>query len=392
MIEILLCISIGIFLGTITGLIPGIHVNLISVLLLSISPFLLQFLNPLLVSIIIIAMAVTHSFLDTIPSTFLGVAEEDTALSILPGHKMLLEGKGYEAVMLTVIGSLTGLIGALALTPILLKIVPKIYENLREHIGIILILISLFMITKEKNKLWATIIFTLSGILGILVLKLPINEPLFPLFSGLFGISMILTSLNNKIKIPKQIQTDIEIKHSLLAIPTAIITGWFASFMPGLGPAQAAVIGSQFVSLTEKGFLVLVGGLSTVNMVLSIITFYTLQKARNGAIVTVSEILQPTIQEIWIILSAVLIIGGIACMLAIKLTKIFSEIITKINYKNLNIGIILFVSLLVFIISKEIGVLILIVSTALGIIPNIKKVSRSQLMGCLLIPVIIYFI
>jgi len=105
-IEILFAILIGLFFGIITGLIPGIHINLVSIILLSLSPILLNYTNPLVLCVFIIAMSVNHSFLDFVPSVFLGAPDADTALSILPGHKLLLEGKAYEAVKLTVMGSL----------------------------------------------------------------------------------------------------------------------------------------------------------------------------------------------------------------------------------------------------------------------------------------------
>ena len=54
--EILLIVGIGICLGIITGLIPGIHVNLISVIILSLSVFLLKYFSALDVCIIIISM------------------------------------------------------------------------------------------------------------------------------------------------------------------------------------------------------------------------------------------------------------------------------------------------------------------------------------------------
>jgi putative membrane protein len=36
----------------------------------------------------------------------LGAPDESKALNVLPGHRMLMEGKGFEAVKLNVIGSL----------------------------------------------------------------------------------------------------------------------------------------------------------------------------------------------------------------------------------------------------------------------------------------------
>ena len=96
--QILTAVLLGIFAGIITGLIPGIHINLISLLLVSLSGYFLGFTHPLILGVFIISMAVTHTFLDIIPSIFLGAPDADTALAVLPGHRLLLKGMGYEAV------------------------------------------------------------------------------------------------------------------------------------------------------------------------------------------------------------------------------------------------------------------------------------------------------
>ena len=74
---------------------------------------------------------------------------------------------------------------------------------------------------------------------------------------------------------------DLETKTGVKALISSVFAGSICSFMPGLGPAQAAILGSQFTKdLGDKGFLVLVGGLNTVNMVLSFVALYVLDKSR----------------------------------------------------------------------------------------------------------------
>ncbi|MBT3408472.1 hypothetical protein HN415_07355, partial [Candidatus Woesearchaeota archaeon] len=160
LIEILIAILLGCTAGIITGLIPGIHINLISLLVLSFSVSLLEITTPLIVSIFIISMAITHTFLDTIPAIFLGAPEAETALSILPGHKLLSEGRGYHAVILTLIGSLFSIILAVIFAPIIAITINKIYPFLSNLMGYILIIASIFLISKDsKSKYWAFIIF-----------------------------------------------------------------------------------------------------------------------------------------------------------------------------------------------------------------------------------------
>jgi len=397
-IEIFIAILIGCFAGIITGLTPGIHINLISLLVLSFSAFLLEITSPLIIAIFIISMAITHTFLDTIPAVFLGAPEAETALSILPGHKLLLEGKGYHAVMLTLIGSLFSIILAILFSPLIAITINKIYPILSKFMGYILIIASIFLISKDpKSRFWAFIIFLMAGTLGLGVLNLPnLENPLFPLLSGMFGISGLLISLNQKVKIPKQIISELKIKKKTIfqAVSSSFFAGSLCSFMPGLGPAQAAIIGSQLTkNMESEGFLILVGGLNTINMIMSFIALYILDKARNGAIVTVSKIIEVlTFENLIIFFGVTLIVAGIATFLTINLTKLFSKLMSKVNYQFICLFIIGLIFILTIFLSGKYGLLVLVVSTFLGIVPPLVGVGRNHLMGCLLLPVILYFI
>ena len=88
-------------------------------------------------------------------------------------------------------------------------------------------------------------------------------------------------------------------------------------------------------------------------------------------------------------LSVALIAGGIATFLTMYISRIFSKIMNKVNYSLLSIAIIIFVCFMVFYFSGLIGLLILAVATAIGLLPNIVNVSRSNSMACLLIPIIL---
>ena len=67
-LELLISLALGIISGIITGITPGIHVNLVSVLVLSFSSVLLQITSPIILAVYIISLAITHTFLDSLPS------------------------------------------------------------------------------------------------------------------------------------------------------------------------------------------------------------------------------------------------------------------------------------------------------------------------------------
>ena len=400
-LEFLITALLGIAAGIFTGLIPGIHINLVSLLVVSLSVYLLDIFSLPSLGVFIISMAVTHTFLDILPAIFLGAPDADTAMGVLPGHKLLLQGMGYEAVKLTVIGSLFSLILALILFPLFIIIVPNVYETLQPFIGWILLGVALYMILIEKGldkKFWAFSIFLMAGVLGIIVLTMPnLKQPLFPLLSGLFGISMLIVSLSNKVEIPKQRITEtirIPKFENIRALIAGTFSGSFVSFFPGLGPAQAAILGSQIMGrLGTYAFLVLIGSINTVNMIVSLVSLYTINKARNGAVLAIRELLASIdLNSLILFLAASLFAAGIATFLALLLTRVFARMIGKVNYSMLCIFVISLITILVFYLSSWLGLLILIAATGIGIIPNIINVKRSHSMGCLMLPVILFFV
>ncbi|MCX6707492.1 MAG: tripartite tricarboxylate transporter permease, partial [Candidatus Woesearchaeota archaeon] len=387
-----------VFVGIFAGLAPGIHTNLVAVVLVSASPFLLKYTSPVVLAVFIIAISVTNTFLDSIPSIFLGAPDSETALGVLPGHRYLLRGMGYMAVKLTLIGSLGGAILSVLLFPVSIPIVKFIYPLLENYMGYLLILLVLFMILRDKKKLWAVFVFLISGSFGLVVLNMPtLKDPLFPMLSGLFGISTLLISLRDTNSIPEQkTEQDIKIKPwiALKALLSGQFSGFITAVFPGLGAAQAALISMQITrKLGDHGFMILMGSINTVNFILSISALYAIDKARNGSIVAISELMTGIDMNIAILfLAATLISAALSVYFALKIARIFSMLMSKVNYKKVIITVVSFITLLVIILTGPLGFLVLLVSTAIGIIPAEVKVTRTHSMACLLVPVILYFI
>ena len=188
-------------------------------------------------------MGVTHTFLDSIPSIFLGAPDSDTVMAVLPGHKLLFQGLGWDAVRLTVIGSLLCLLLCIAIIPLLVLVFPLLYSILKNYLGYLLIVMVGFIILKDGHKIWALIIFILSGILGLIVLNSEISQPLFPMLSGMFGISALIISLFNKVSVPTQIAEEhvhVGFGEYVKSLIGGVFSGSFVALFPGIGAAQSS--------------------------------------------------------------------------------------------------------------------------------------------------------
>ena len=153
-------LMLGVLLGTLTGLIPGFHPNNVAVILVSISPVLMRELHSfdayafsIIVASVILATAVTHTFLSFIPAAFIGAPEADTALSLLPAHRLLLEGRAYEATVLSAIGSFSAVIfSLLCLIPFYFIVSSYLFVILQSHLLYVLIGISAILILTESSS------------------------------------------------------------------------------------------------------------------------------------------------------------------------------------------------------------------------------------------------
>lgn len=392
LLEIILALLFGCIMGTFTGLIPGIHINLVGAVLVSLSVTIFSNIEPFILIIFIVAMAITHTFIDFIPSIFLGCPDTETQLSVLPGHELLKEGKGYEAIMLTAYGGLIAVIILFFISFPLSFIISKLYNSIHSVMFWILLITSTILIFTEKKKITAFFVFVISGLLGLCVLNLEIKEPLLPLLTGLFGSSLLIISIRNKIEISKQ-EINFQKCKFLRPIIGALLASPLCGFLPGLGSGQAAVLGNTISKTDRKGFLVLIGATNVLVMGLSFVSLYAISKTRTGAAVAIQEIVGTLPWRFLLfILIIVLICGTISFFLTKRLAKFFSSKINRINYSLLSIITVIFLIIIVFIFSDFLGLLVLIASTLTGIYFHSLDIKKSHMMGCLLIPTMIFYL
>ena len=397
LLELFLALFVGIVAGTIAGLIPGIHTNLIGA---SLAPFLLFIgfeIEPAYLVVFVVSMAITQTFVDFVPSVFLGAPEGGTELSVLPGHQLLKKGQGYHAVVLACYGGLAAIVffGIMSIPFIFLNqdFLSSAYGKIIIFIPGLLILSSLYLISNEKKRLSAFWIFILSGTLGLCVLNMEsLQQSLLPLLTGLFGSSTLIMSLKDKTNIPFQ-KISKPKKKLLKPLIGALIGSPLCGFLPGLGSGQAAIIGNSISKTDTKGFLVLLGATNTFVMEISFIALYLISKTRTGAAVIIQQAIGNLDKNIFfLIIASSLIVGLFSYFMTIKIAEIISKKISRINYFLLSIIVLVFLVILVTIISGFMGLLVLIVSTLTGIYSISMNVRRTNMMGCLIIPTIFLYL
>ena len=442
LLIILFCIA-GVCLGIITGLLPGLHVNNVALLLVSFSSTIVASCSPLftysisepfillLIAGFMISVSVSHSFHDTIPSTFIGAPEEETALSVLPAHTLLLKGEGYKAVALAALGSYGAILFCFTLLyPLRFLLGPPIafYDTIKEVMLWVLFSIVLLMILTEKTRitefggsgklpsllgiLFAAFVFTISGVFGLIIfeahLASPIGLPapvLFPALAGLFGIPPLLTSVFTKPTIPHQkveplTQNSIEKKSTMVSILTGSTAGIFVSLIPGLTTATGTVLAMNLrQKSSHEQTIVTLSAVNTAATFSVTLMLFLIERARSGVTIAIKDLMpiEPWDSsamplELLYLLMFLLLSGALSFFFTLFIGRIFAGKFHIIPYQKLVVFTLLFVCALVLLFTGVFGLMVLLVATSIGFLPLCWGVRRSHCMGVLLLPIILYFL
>ncbi|EHR77373.2 membrane protein [Thermococcus litoralis DSM 5473] len=376
---------LGILFGTITGITPALHVNTLA----SIVGSFLTSPGGFSYVVLLYSMGLTHTFLDAFPATFFGIPEEETAISVLPAHKLALQGRGLEVINISLKASLLAAIFSVLLAfPYVL--LAKHYTTFLGKVAVFLLAFFLIITEKGVKRIYALLIFILSGIFGLVVDRLPLREPYFHVFVGLFGVPAILFSLNNSQKI--------EIGDSKIQMPKkkflkfsfiGTFFGMLASLLPTFTSSQAALLGS-FLSKDERTFLTIAFSVNTSNFIFSLINFYATGKTRNGILVLIKDIYHPlSSEELLILLLVTIITSNIANLYGVRLSKMLGIATSKINYTTLNWGVLLFIIAASLYFDGLLGLMVLLTATIIGISATIFKIKRTICMGVLMLKIMI---
>ncbi len=413
----ILFVLIGVGLGLITGLTPGFHVNNVAIIILSI--YNSFHAHPLLLANLIVANMITHTFVDFIPSTFFGAPSEDTSLSVLPMHRLLLQGEGFKAIYISTYGSLLATIFALPLIPLfqIALVNLALANSLYFYTPLLLSLIILGLLYLESRKnlksvLFSLLVITISGTFGYMALHFPLNHNyavfgngmsiLFPIFTGLFGIPVLLLSQNTIVPEQKMVKPEIKEKNYFSSF-IGTLSGSLVGFLPGVTSGVATAISRIFIKEDDtENFLYALGSVNTANYIFNLAALFLILRPRSAAVNVIAQMLNIPLwfntkfppSSFVLILLTVAIASLLSFFITIALGKGFAKGIGKIGKKYGLISRILIVILfaIIFIFTGIIGVVFGIIATLIGLLPPKLGIMRVHLMSVIIIPVLIAYL
>jgi len=379
----LLAVAAGILLGALSGLIPGVHSNTVASVLSTLP------LPPELLTYIIVAVLGAHIVFQFFPSVFLSIPDDTVVASVLPGHRMALEGRGREAINVCVFSAVVASASSALLLPFSLWFIPMAYAAMQPYLGPILIAASIFLLASEREArkiLLALAVFLLSGLLGIATMRGSVNDPLFPAFSGLFAASGILLSFASQQEIPPQKSGRTQFDF-LRFVAAGVMLGMLSDLLPGIAaPAQIAIFASAVLVASEaRNFLALVSSIAASHAVFAFAALVSIGKAREGALAIMNDIVPVQLGSLPALIGVMLLAIGVSAYLMTMLVRRAGEL-RGLGTREANWGILAYLICAVAIISGAGGLLVFATATAIGLLPPLLGIRRTHVMGLIIVP------
>lgn len=412
--EILLLVAvaatIGAAIGTFTGAVPGIHVNTAASLLVSAYPAAAEALSgtvgeelvPVLFCCGIFSASTVHSFVDFVPSVFIGAPDPDEMLSVLPGHRLLLQGKGMRAVRAAAVGSAVGACSALLIAVPMQWVMMNGAADFLDGITTAVVALCLGLVWYSSgNRIGAVPVILTSGIAGIAVNSGAIpctgvfgeGTLLFPMLTGMFGIPPLLERTGKR-RIPPQKDEPEDCVGPLPGLK-GVLTGALAGWFPGVTSTVGATIASMFGhERSPEAFISMVASVGTVTSVMSVVALSVSGSGRSGTAAAAKDIIGDGLggfcgDAFVAVLVSMAVASAFGYIATIGAGRFMSAVFGRIPEEKLSAAVLVFVTVLVALFTGPFGLAVLAVSAALGMVPPAIGVSRVAMTACLMSPTIL---
>ncbi|MXR50663.1 hypothetical protein GRX03_03440 [Halovenus sp. WSH3] len=369
------------------------HANNFALLLAGFAPAIPA--PPLYVGVAMLAAGVVHTFLDIVPALALGVPDPSMAPTALPGHRLVLRGRGREALRLSALGSLLAVGFAVPLAVPVTVGMGRLYPHVVANLTLVLGAICILLVVTERSmqgRVGAAVTVATSGLLGVLTLDvpadglLPTGSMLAPLFAGLFGAPVLIEALDGS-GVPEQDDPQITTSRRFLPVVAVVgtLSGAVVGFLPGISSAIAAA--GALVLLPYYGpraFVVASSGVNTANTVFALFALVSLGRPRTGVLVALDRTEVPL--DLPILLATVGIAAVLGFLGVLAVGDWYLTAVGAVDNAVLSVTVLAFLCLLVFAFTGAVGLVAFAVSTVVGLLPARFGARRMTCMGVLLVP------
>jgi putative membrane protein len=412
---------VGTLLGSLVACVPALHVYNVAGLVVLFYARLEGLISPQRLAPLFTGMLVGYAVLNAIPSVFFGTPDESVVWLVLPGQRYLMRRRGYEAVVLSGIGSLGGLLVVVLLAPFAGQALSWLRPIVEPHVHWLLGAIVLYLLASEWPKGtgrgrtawsrlwdgWQSLVaglatFILAGVLGLVLTYRPLIAPevsfqdLMPAFVGLFAVPWLVQSLLSGAPVPRQhLSSSVDVTPGLIArgVGAGAVGGMLAAFFPAVTAGIGGLVaGHATAQRDDRVFIISQGTCKTLYYVGAFLLFFVPGSGltRGGMAWMLSPFYTPhTPREYWLATAVVAFCGTLAFSMLLLLSRLAASLVSCVDHRHLSVGILALLLALIAGLTGWRGVLIAIPATGIGLLPLVFHSRRVNCMGLLLVPILI---
>jgi putative membrane protein len=411
----------GSLLSSLLACIPALHVYSVAGLVLMILPRTARAVPPPHLAMFMLGMVVGYAVVGAIPSLFVGAPDESSVWIVLPGQRYLLQGRGYEAAILSGLGSVGGLLVLVLLAPFASRVLSPIRQVIQPHLHWLLGLVTLYLLLSEWPKesgrghsalrrlwdAWKSLIaglstFLLSGLLGLIIAyRSPVPpdrsmQSLMPAFVGLFAVPWVLQNILSRTRVPRQhVCRSVDLSPGVIAhgVGAGVLGGLLAALFPVVTPGIGGLIaGHATAQRDDRAFILSQGSARAVYYVGALLFYWTpgLNLTRGGMAWMLSPTYRShTSEEYWIAVAATAVCAALSFSLLPVLSRWAAALVGHVDYHWLSWGTLALLVVWVTGVTGWGGLLVTAAATGIGLIPILFHARRTNCMGVLLIPILL---
>jgi putative membrane protein len=408
----------GALAGGFAGCIPALHIyNLLGAIMLLTGGLLSGTIPMEWVDAFITGMIIGWVIVNSLPAILLSSPDESALFTVLPGHRYLMEGRGYDAVLLTAAGASGGIAALLLGSAVAPYLLPPIHTTLAPHYHWIIWTVIAFMLLSEwpqgrtaalppidrflsgtRNATMGFLAFVLSGLLGFILLYRPSlvsaspGQTLMPAFAGLFAVPWLVMNLVSRTRPPPQHSTarlQMTSREILHGVVSGTMGGAFAAFIPVVSGGIGGLLAGHATTLREeRAFLISQGASKVVYYAGAILLWFVpgLHLARGGGAAFLRSLHAPLPSSYGLIVAVIALSTATALLALPFFSRNLIQIINRIGHRTVSWIALVLILLVVATMTGPCGWFVMTIATGIGLIPPLFGARRMNGLGIILLP------
>jgi putative membrane protein len=131
---------------------------------------------------------------------------------------------------------------------------------------------------------------------------------------------------------------------------------------------------------------------NTANALFSLVALYVIDRPRSGAAAAIQQLL--TLDQVLLAQMIIIVIAVAAAsyFAAIASARPAARVISRLNYRQLCLGVLAFLAAMTFAFTGVFGLFIFFLSTVVGLIAPVAGIHKTHAMGVLMLPLILRYL